>query len=850
MRTTGHARGTNAAHISILLGALILAIASSPGCSSKSIEEARKELEEQKNKKKEKPKPPFDRLQITPEPNDKIFVDLEKKEDQIIMRRIKPGHWTGVLATTTANQFDFSGELTAAALDGRQNPIPLERSPFNLVTSRSAALAKGQRKTLEGVFFPPCSELRTQTFIASQLHSRTGGQEYRDQEILQHMPNYQYFLFVLARDASRYRYFNVLDCVRPPADLLTASGDDVPYYRVLAPRPTPPLALPSRALCWTSIAYMVWDDFLPTSLTNQQQQALVDWLHWGGGLIISGPQSLDALRGSFLDPYLPAAAPETTTLDQAAVAEMNAHWSITSLGETTQLKVTQPWSAVKLAKHASAEFLAGSGELVAVRRVGRGRVVASAFKLTERDLLNWRSFDSFVNGALLGRPPRRFDARQEQYEFLATESAPAPDRLDPEAMTAVRFFTRDAKRVATEAEQTAKQKQPTAPAVQFPLNRQRGFVQAPADDPLLDAETASDRMKSSAGAAGWNDFSWAANTARATLREAAGISVPKREFVLWMLVSYLVIIVPVNWLVFRALGRVEWAWIAVPVLAIAWGLMVVWLAQLDIGFARSETEVDVLEVPAGYSRGHLTRYTALYTSLSTSYQVHFDDPAALALPFAAGVELLAGQGVSTVALRNLGDCELDDYAISSNTTGLVHGEQMLNLGGTLDWSCPSGEPGVLANNTKWKISGVSLTRRRFDEDRQVVDEAAWIGDLVPGAKADVEFKNAAEGKRQINRGRELSDLTSKTRPEGSLSLRRLTDIAEDHDGLAPGDVRLIAWREGEMGGMSIVPRAPQARRATLVIGNLQFGSRIPKPDQNTRAESKRDDEPEGTDPKL
>ena len=34
---------------------------------------------------------------------------------------------------------------------------------------------------------------------------------------------------------------------------------------------------------------------------------LVDWLHWGGQIIISGPKSLDLLRGkTFLGPYLPA----------------------------------------------------------------------------------------------------------------------------------------------------------------------------------------------------------------------------------------------------------------------------------------------------------------------------------------------------------------------------------------------------------------------------------------------------------------------------------------------------------------------------------------------------------------
>ena len=54
----------------------------------------------------------------------------------------------------------------------------------------------------------------------------------------------------------------------------------------------------------------------------------------------------------------------------------------------------------------------------------------------------------------------------------------------------------------------------------------------------------------------------------------------------------------------------------------------IWLAQLDIGFARAETEISVLEVQADFPRADLTRYTALYSSLSTSYSVRFDERSA------------------------------------------------------------------------------------------------------------------------------------------------------------------------------------------------------------------------------
>ena len=143
----------------------------------------------------------------------------------------------------------------------------------------------------------------------------------------------------------------------------------------------------------------------------------------------------------------------------------------------------------------------------------------------------------------------------------------------------------------------------------------------------------TDLLKTRSGVAAWNDFSWISRSARQTLRDAAGIAVPSREFVLWTLGVYLTVVVPFNWLLFRLLGRVEWAWAAVPVLALFGGAAVIWLTQLDIGFARAETDVTVLETQNGYPRGHVTRYTALYTALSTEYRVAFDKPPALALPF-------------------------------------------------------------------------------------------------------------------------------------------------------------------------------------------------------------------------
>jgi hypothetical protein len=851
----------------VIVGALALSLlTAAPGCSGKTSKQAREDLK--KLKQKEKPKPPFEAVQVVTEPNELTFkppkpeVEDEEKEsnplpttdetsmledDELLGLRghVKPGHWTGVLVTTTSNEADFVGELASAAQTSAQRPIELESSPFYLQTTRPAALPKGQRKTLETMFFAPRvlqPDPRQSTWMSNQLRDRRRGTIAWTSmaEQFRHMPSYQYYLCVLARDASRYRYLKVLDSVHPPLAVPLPVTDEQQYYRVLTPRPEAPLALPTRALAWTSISYVVWDDVLPAVLSPEQQQAMLDWLHWGGNIVISGPRTLDSMRGTFLEPYLPALTAETAELGPDSLAALNEHWVVPGEGvEQPRLTPVEPWAGITFDKHPDANYVEGTGELVVERRVGRGRIVATAFRLSERELLNWRSFDSFVNGCLLRRLPRHFDEQSQEFEFLGTAGKPVRDSFDSSYVTALRIYSRDAVHPGQEVE-----KQLALPKVE-PNPASNQFAGTP-NFGYFEQEDRLEQMKGDSGVGGWNDYSAVSTVARDVLREAAGISVPNRSFVLWMVGLYLLIIVPINWLVFRLAGRVELAWLAVPLLAIGWGVAVVWLAQLDIGFARAETEVGVLEAQNGYSRAHLTRYMALYTSLSTTYDVHFEDPSALAQPLARDRQRPIGQGRTTVMLRSGADQQLSDFVVSSNSTEMVHSEQMVELGGAVVWRESAGAPPVVENNTRLKLLGAALIRRRSaspgeapaaDDDLETVTDAAWLGEIAPGAKAEVTWQPLEDAKTAIDAGREASDVTAAKPPDGVLSLRRLLQLAEDPRSLGPDDVRLVAWYDEGLPGVEADPRAPQARRKTLVLVNLRFGERPAARDQSLRLTS-------------
>ena len=67
--------------------------------------------------------------------------------------------------------------------------------------------------------------------------------------------------------------------------------------------------------------------YLGPDITPIQQDAMLDWLHFGGQLVVSGPGSMDLLRGSFLDNYLPADTIEYVGVngeDKVAVIQVSA----------------------------------------------------------------------------------------------------------------------------------------------------------------------------------------------------------------------------------------------------------------------------------------------------------------------------------------------------------------------------------------------------------------------------------------------------------------------------------------------------------------------------------------------
>jgi len=287
----------------------------------------------------------------------------------------------------------------------------------------------------------------------------------------------------------------------------------------------------------------------------------------------------------------------------------------------------------------------------------------------------------------------------------------------------------------------------------------------------------------------------------------------------------------------------------------------------------------------GYDRAHATRYTVLYTSLAAPYSLQFEDPGSLALPFPRGNQpeeffehrkLTYRRGPVTGSNNG---ASLSDYYVDSNAIGMLHSEQMIELGGSLIGR-QTGDGGFeVVNGTTYTL----LDARVIRKDNAGKVEALWLGAIEPNQRKRPDPSHAVAGlelsesdlsalaeqaagqkpsESDLSTLAKLahlelseSDLSTLAKLAGlessELDLSTLVLQALDPELLRPGDVRLIACLKEELPGLTIEPSANQPRCATLVVAHLNYDpGPAPKPDANLRKERSRPRTPGFDEPPL
>jgi hypothetical protein len=847
-----------------LLG-LVLPIAGCGGCNSSPTaqsddeedNEAKEKAKKEKEKKKKKPLEDFAFGNILAQPNEVV-------KDRAPISYVKRGHWVTAAQTMRANNFDVQAELRSLTASNDGTAFDIEHTNYAFLFSRPVPLPKGQARLAESVFFVPRERVdaRPPQLRNELVPQRSGSRMHIESTPVSALDEWQYLFVVLS---SRPSAFNILEQTQTfsPATDSTFGGDPpIRYYQLLRPAIDKRAPLPSNPLTWSSIAVVLWDDIDPTRIEPPQQQAMLDWLHWGGQLVISGPNSIDRLQGTFLEPYLPATNRRAVNLTQESFNELNEFWSLRERSKPDQprdLKLVREIAGIELELAPHGQFVPRTGELVAEGRVGQGRIVVTGFSLASGAVQTWPNFDGFLNGALLRRPGRRFVGNTESGVQLGHTTEWADRKLkeyrrDSRLVTRLRYFARDMAFADGDEEQH--------PYADLRVNtidpdfggetqiNSTGLHLGPAEREQFGGYLAVPR----AGVAAWNDFSGTTNVARRHLNEAAGVQIPRADFVIKVLAAYLAVLVPLNWVLFRSIGRVEWAWVAAPVIAVVGAITVVRLAQLDIGFARSRTEIDVVEFQGGYSRAHVSRFIALYTSLASGYDLAFDDPTSLALPLAINNRYRRGIGETPyqVHLRRDQQFSFTGFQVRSNSTGSIHAEQMYEAGGSLELLGGESEGWQVKNSTDLPLNDVGVFRRGVTGDVY----AAYLASLPADSTARLEFRQivrkkveqpkpdptspvspgeegqakAEENKEQLDIWLDEWDATdvmarvgSSSGATGELRLGRFAELATQKLALRPGDARLVAWSPQEVEGVRYSPNAAQVNGISFVIAHLRRG---------------------------
>ena len=221
------------------------------------------EMEEQRRKRdaERDKKPDFQIIDLQVMPSDEPSKAGVKPQSHV-----KPGHWFGAVQRMKANNYDFpKGDLEAECVDGKVKSIPLPGG-FELLTSRGVSLPKGQEKNADLILFAPDTK-NSKFFFMSRLRPRGGGQQLDWQsELAVKMRASESHFVVLADRADNYQFLKNLRFANPQLEAIQYIDPPVDYH-IKLPKGTQRVDLSTHPLTWSTVSYMIWDDFDPDILS-------------------------------------------------------------------------------------------------------------------------------------------------------------------------------------------------------------------------------------------------------------------------------------------------------------------------------------------------------------------------------------------------------------------------------------------------------------------------------------------------------------------------------------------------------------------------------------------------------
>jgi hypothetical protein len=763
---------------------------------------------------------------------DKTGPPLELFRSQIapfdVLPYVKANHWSTLSLELRSKFADYEGSIQTA-------PVMMLGLPQEIVFRRDARLPKVQRTRLsQQVMLPriPKDGLNLELIQRDAIRA----DEIWQASLRTLEPHQMLIMFLTKEPNDAYASWNRFQALYPHwfdrSDL--QAMDRARYYRLVLPLDPDKPPLSSHPLTWTTISHVVWDGMPPDNLNPSQQQAMLDWLHWGGQLILvggAGP-SLSILKDSFLSPYLPAEVTgESTLLTRDDLSPVSATYpppvvtttrdddengpTVYSAQPVRRLSDRYRAPAPIIPKPDRPVFLAtlkpkegavgiplgdsGSRLLGVEQRVGRGRILMLAFTPTDPAIASWPGLDTFVRRVILRRPE---ESRASRANWTGRGmAAPKYGPLPGPDLSWVRYFSRDMG-VLLRRDPQSKSKVAQVPgSVSVSVKPDHA---APDDE--FEMEDLEYRPPDYA-VAEWIDSAALPRMSVGLLEEASGIKVPSAMFVLKVVLAYILALVPLNWLICRyLLRRRELAWVAVPIMAFGFAIAVERAAAYDMGYNSACDEVNLVEAYGGYTRGHVSRFASLYTTGRTRYTISYpNDPTALALPLDTG-RSLRGEDIVTSLWQSYPVPALEGFLVQPRSLGMFRAEQMVSLDGAVSL-VSDGEVRKIVNEGSIELRDAVLVDVAGPKDRR----ETFLGTIAPGASVEV---------KEAPRSRTGATDADALRPQRFLKefRRHFEDRPENQ-----GELRLVAWTPHPLGGQKIEPPVDRHRGFTAMVIHLKSG---------------------------
>ncbi|MBM4088671.1 MAG: hypothetical protein FJ276_04470 [Planctomycetes bacterium] len=157
---------------------------------------------------------------------------------------------------------------------------------------------------------------------------------------------------------------------------------------------------------------------------------------------------------------------------------------------------------------------------------------------------------------------------------------------------------------------------------------------------------------------------------RAALDRFSGVTLVRFSWVAALLVVYILLLGPADFLGLRRIRRPHWTWLTFPIVVLAFSLLAIGLAHLWKGNDQKVNHVEIVDVDVEQALVRGTDWANLYSPRAATLDVHAEPAAAVAASRGDPRVLISWQGLAGTGLGGMNTASAagvlsDTYAISS-----------------------------------------------------------------------------------------------------------------------------------------------------------------------------------------